>query len=84
MAFDNLVGCLRDDRPDAAALRLRVRQHVTPEVRRGGIAVQEHDGVTLTHLRARHLAVDDPHSQFCRRMQIGGDMYCALAIEVLH
>src|SRR5262249_6001737 len=31
-----------------------------PEVRRGGIAVQEHDGVALSHLHVRHLAAEDP------------------------
>jgi hypothetical protein len=35
---------------DAAASWLQVRQHVAPEVRRGGIAVQQHDGVALPHL----------------------------------
>src|SRR3989442_5860775 len=34
---------------DAAASWLQVRQHVAPEVRRGGIAVQQHDGVALSH-----------------------------------
>src|SRR5262249_33595108 len=44
---------------DAAASWLQVRQHVAPEVRRGGIAVQQHDGVALSHLHVRHLAAED-------------------------
>jgi hypothetical protein len=50
---------------------LQVRQHVAPEVRRGGIAVQQHDGVALSHLHVRHLAAEDPPPRFlvrkCRR-----------------
>src|SRR5258707_7036234 len=57
-----LVGVAHADqvRGDAAAAWLQVRQHVAPEVRRGGIAVQQHDGVTLSHLHVRHLAAEDP------------------------
>src|SRR5262249_40188230 len=36
------------------------RQHVAPEVRRGGIAVQQQDGVGLSHLHVCHLAPEDP------------------------
>src|SRR5262249_60226488 len=43
---------------DAAASWLQVRQHVAPEVRRGGIAVQQYDGVALSHLHVRHLAAE--------------------------
>src|SRR5262245_43513986 len=39
---------------------LQVRQHVSPKVRRGGIAVQQYDGVALSHLHVRHLAAEDP------------------------
>src|SRR5215467_13346226 len=45
---------------DAAASWLQMRQHVPPQVRRGGIAVQEHDGIALSHLHVRHLAAEDP------------------------
>src|SRR5262245_60342372 len=45
---------------DAAASWLQVRQHVTPEIRRGGVAVQQHDGVALSHLHVRHFAAEDP------------------------
>src|SRR6476620_819345 len=37
-----------------------MRQHVAPEIRRGGIAVKQHDGVTLSDLHVRHLAAEDP------------------------
>jgi len=46
---------------DAAASWLQVRQHVAPEVRRGGIAVQQHDGVALSHLHVRRLAAVAAH-----------------------
>jgi hypothetical protein len=57
-----LVGVAHADQVggDAAASWLQVRQHVAPEVRRGGIAVQQHDGVALSHLHVRHLAAEDP------------------------
>ena len=56
-----LVGVTHADQVggDAAALFLEVRQHVAPEVRRGGIAVQQHDGVALSHHHVRHLAAED-------------------------
>ena len=57
-----LVGVTHADqvRGDAAAKWLQVRQHVAPEVRRGGIAVQQYDGVALSHLYIRHFAAEDP------------------------
>jgi hypothetical protein len=57
-----LVGVAHADQVgrDAAASALQVRQHVAPEIRRGGIAVQQHDGVALSHLHVRHLAADHP------------------------
>src|SRR5258708_215875 len=57
-----LVGVAHADQVggDAAASWLQVRQHVAPEVRRGGIAVQQNDGVSLSHLHVRHLAAEDP------------------------
>src|SRR5215471_1894640 len=57
-----LVGVAHADQvgSDAAASWLQVRQHVAPEVRRGGIAVQQHDGIALSHLHVRHLAAEDP------------------------
>src|SRR5258708_26712120 len=57
-----LVGVAHADqvRGDAAALWLQVRQHVAPEVRRGWVAVQQHDGVAISHIDVRHLAVEDP------------------------
>src|SRR5215469_1868109 len=60
-AVGQLVGIAHTDqvRRDATAQRLQVRQHVAPEVGRGGIAVQQHDGVALSHLHVRHLAVVD-------------------------
>src|SRR6516225_2210467 len=52
-----------------------VRYHIAPEVRRGGITVQQHDGVALSHVHVRHLAAEDP-SPFllvrkCRRDHVG-------------
>src|SRR5262245_40399762 len=35
-------------------------QHVAPEIRRRRIAMQQHDGVALSHLRIRHLPAEDP------------------------
>ena len=57
-----LVGVAHADQVggDAAAEWLQVRQDVAPEVGRGGIAVQQHDGVALSHLHVRHLAAEDP------------------------
>src|SRR5215468_3459900 len=57
-----LVGVAHADQVggDAAASWLQVRQYVAPEVRRGGIAMQQHDGVALSHLHVRHLAAEDP------------------------
>src|SRR6266853_4015141 len=57
-----LVGVAHADQVggDTAASWLQVRQHVAPQVRRGGIAVQQHDGVALSHLHVRHLAAEDP------------------------
>jgi hypothetical protein len=57
-----LVGVAHADQVggDAAAEWLQVRQHVAPEVRRGGVAVQQHDGVALSHLHVCHLAAEDP------------------------
>src|SRR5215471_19147752 len=57
-----LVGVAHADQVggDAAASWLQVRQYVAPEVRRGGIAVQQHDGIALSHLDVRHLAAEDP------------------------
>src|SRR5262249_29257453 len=61
-AVGQLVGVAHADQVggDAAAWWLQVRQHVAPEIRRGGIAVQQHDGVALSHLHVRHLAAEDP------------------------
>ena len=39
---------------DAPPQSLQVRHHVAPQVRRGGIAVQEHDGVARAGLHIRH------------------------------
>jgi hypothetical protein len=57
-----LVGVAHADQVggDAAASWLQVRQHVAPKIRRGGIAVQQHDGVALSQLHVRHLAAEDP------------------------
>src|SRR5262245_14190795 len=57
-----LIGVAHADQVggDAAAEWLQVRQHVAPEVRRGGIAVQQHDGVAVAHIHVRHLAAEDP------------------------
>src|SRR5262249_16906023 len=56
-----LVGIAHADQVggDAAASWLQVRQDVAPKVRRGGIAVQQHDGVALSQLHVRHLAAED-------------------------
>src|SRR5690348_14083375 len=60
-AVRQLVGVAHADqvRGDAAAQRLQVRQHVAPEVRRGGVAVQQHDGVARSRLYVRHRAAED-------------------------
>src|SRR6516165_4886097 len=44
---------------DTAAEWFQVRYYVAPEERRRGIAMQEHDWVTLSHFNVRHLAVED-------------------------
>src|ERR1700691_418768 len=44
---------------DAAASWLQVRQYVAPEIRRGRITMQQHDGIALSHLHVRHLAAED-------------------------
>ena len=56
-----LVGIAHADQVggDASAEWLQVRQHVAPEVRRSGIAVQQNDGVTVSHLHVRHLTSED-------------------------
>jgi hypothetical protein len=61
-AVRQLVGVAHADEVgrDAAASWLQVWQHITPEIRRGRIAVQQHDGVALSHLDVRHLAAEDP------------------------
>ncbi len=38
---------------------VQVRQHVAPEIRRGGITMQQHDGVALSDLHVRHLPAQD-------------------------
>src|SRR5215469_12778997 len=65
-AVRQLVGVAHADqvRGDAAASSLQVRQHVAPKVRRGGVTVQQHDGVAITHLHIRHLAVEDRRRSF--------------------
>ena len=54
-----------------AAEWLEVRDDVAPEIRRGGIAVQQHDRVARSHLRVRHFAAQDLAPLFfvgkCRR-----------------
>src|SRR6516162_4928832 len=57
-----LVGVAHADQvgSDAATSWLQVRQHVAPEIRRGGIAVQQYDGVALARLYVRHFAAEDP------------------------
>jgi hypothetical protein len=78
-----LVGVAHADQVggDAAASWLQVRQHVAPEVRRGGIAVQQHDGVALSHVDVRHLATEDPPPPLrvrkCRRDHDGFSL-CSL------
>src|SRR5215467_1388525 len=57
-----LVGVAHADQVggDAAAEWLQVWQYVAPEVRRSGIAMQQHDGVAVSHLHIRHLPAEDP------------------------
>src|SRR5262249_49878493 len=45
---------------DAAAPSLQGRQHVAPQVRRRGIAVQQHNGAALAPLHIPHLAAEGP------------------------
>ena len=61
-AVRQLVGVAHADQVggNAAAERLQVRQDVPPEEGRGGIAVQQHDGIALSHLHIGHLAAEDP------------------------
>jgi hypothetical protein len=61
-AVRQLVGVTHADQigGDAAAEWPQVRDDVAPEIRRGGIPVQQHDGVTVSHLRVRHLPAEDP------------------------
>src|SRR6516225_7849547 len=52
-----------------------VRYHIAPEVRRGGIPVQQHDGVAPSYLHVRHLAAEDLSPLIlvrkCRRDHVG-------------
>src|SRR5262249_45940754 len=54
---------------------LQVRQHVPPEVRRGGIAVKQHDGIALSDLHIRHLPAENRSPLLfvrkCRRDHVG-------------
>jgi hypothetical protein len=52
---------------DAEALRLQVRQHIAPKVRRGGIAVQQHHGVAHSHLHVSHLPAENPPPLLVRK-----------------
>jgi hypothetical protein len=56
-----LVGVTHADQigSDAAASWLQVRQHVAPEIRRGGITMQQHDGVALSDLHVCHFSAED-------------------------
>jgi hypothetical protein len=82
-----LVGVAHADKVggDAAASWLQVRQHVAPEVRRGGIAVQQHDGVARSHVHVRHLATEDPPPLLlvgeCRRDHVGFSFLICSAID---
>src|SRR5262249_22070227 len=59
-AVGKLVGIPHSDqvRRNAAAQRLQIRYDVAPQVRRGGVAVQQYDGVALSDLHVRHLAIE--------------------------
>lgn len=80
-AVRQLVGIAHADQVggDAATQRLQVRQHIAPEIRRSGIAVQQYDGVALSHLDIRHLAAEDPPPLLligkCRRDHVRSPVY---------
>jgi hypothetical protein len=63
-AIRQLVGVPHADQigGDAAASWLQIRQHVAPEIRRGGITMQQHDGLALSHHHIRHLSAEDAPS----------------------
>jgi hypothetical protein len=63
--FD-LVGVAVADqvRGDEAAEVGDVGQHVAPQIRRGGIAVEEHEGVAVSRIMDRHVAPEDRNPGF--------------------
>jgi hypothetical protein len=75
-AVRQLFGVTHADqvRSDAAAERLQVRDDVAPEIRRGGVAVQQHDRIPVPNFEVGHLAAEDLPPLFfvgkCRRNHI--------------
>src|SRR5258707_10752398 len=57
-----LVGVAHADEVgrDTVPALLEVRDHIAPEIRRRGVAVEEDDRVALAHLHIRHLTTEDP------------------------